>query len=150
MPKFTRISLVGSEELFRPTRVEAEHEDEATDITAGISPADALSGRVGEREVEAPTPEPEAPVAPEPPPAAAAPPAPVNPPSLQPGPITRPPLHHERMYHRVALTTEQVRTLIDGLQRMKYPHTVHSDQKPSIEEFEELESIRKILLDALD
>ena len=37
MPKFNRVSLVGSEELFRPTKVEPE--------PAEVSPAEALGGR---------------------------------------------------------------------------------------------------------
>ena len=146
MPKFQRISLVGSEELFRPTRVEQAHEDAALDAASGVSPADALSGRIGEAEVmEAETPAPAAAeVAP------VAPPTPAPQASLQPGPVTRPPLHHERLYHRVAFTSDQVKTVIEALQRMKYPHTVHTDQKPSMEEFEELDGLRKLLLDALE
>jgi hypothetical protein len=37
MPKFNRVSLMGSEELFRPTRVEPEPEP--------VAPADEMSGR---------------------------------------------------------------------------------------------------------
>jgi hypothetical protein len=37
MPKFNRVSLVGSEELFRPTRVEPD--------PAPVAPAGALGGR---------------------------------------------------------------------------------------------------------
>ncbi|GAC1331198.1 MAG: hypothetical protein NVSMB17_09100 [Candidatus Dormibacteria bacterium] len=40
MPKFNRVSLIGSEELFRPTKVEAQ--------PAPVAPADELSGRVPE------------------------------------------------------------------------------------------------------
>jgi hypothetical protein len=39
MPKFNRVSLIGSEELFRPTRVEPDT------APAPVSPADELSGR---------------------------------------------------------------------------------------------------------
>jgi hypothetical protein len=49
MPKFNRISLVGSEELFRPTRVESE---ETTPVEP--APADSLAGHAGQR----PAPEP--------------------------------------------------------------------------------------------
>ena len=42
MPKFNRISLVGSEELFRPTRVES---DESAPVEE--APADALAGHDG-------------------------------------------------------------------------------------------------------
>jgi len=41
MPKFNRVSLIGSEELFRPTKVEA-------DPPVPVAPADELSGRVPE------------------------------------------------------------------------------------------------------
>ncbi|MFN2465611.1 MAG: hypothetical protein ABR598_05025 [Candidatus Dormibacteria bacterium] len=40
MPKFNRVSLVGSEELFRPTKVEPEPVE--------IAPADSLAGRTAE------------------------------------------------------------------------------------------------------
>ena len=50
MPKFNRVSLMGSEELFRPTRVEPEP-------AAPVAPADELSGR---------QPEPALPPAPQP------------------------------------------------------------------------------------
>ena len=53
MPKFNRISLVGSEELFRPTKVEPE--------PAEVSPADKLGGRRPD-----PAPEPSLPPAPAP------------------------------------------------------------------------------------
>ena len=53
MPKFNRVSLIGSEELFRPTKVEPEP-------PAPVAPADELSGRV---------PEPQAALAPAPHPA---------------------------------------------------------------------------------
>jgi hypothetical protein len=40
MPKFNRVSLVGSEELFRPTKLEAEPVE--------VAPADSLAGRTAE------------------------------------------------------------------------------------------------------
>jgi hypothetical protein len=42
MPKFNRISLVGSEELFRPTRVESDEETGPVEP----APADSLAGHV--------------------------------------------------------------------------------------------------------
>ena len=49
-------------------------------------------------------------------------------------------------YH---LTEEQVRTLADALQKLKYPHTLRSLTRPSMEEFERLEALRQQLLDGL-
>jgi hypothetical protein len=116
MPKFNRISLMGSEELFRPTRVAPEP----------VSPADEVSGRtVSEPPAASPT----------------APAAPI--------PGATPLLRGPGIY-RIQMTEPQVRLLIEGVQRMKYPHQVKPDQKPSIEEFEELESIRNTLLDAIE
>jgi hypothetical protein len=51
MPKFNRISLVGSEELFRPTRVEAEEE---TTEPLEPAPADTFAGHQGS--IPAPSP----------------------------------------------------------------------------------------------
>jgi hypothetical protein len=53
MPKFNRVSLMGSEELFRPTKAEPEP----------VAPADEMSGRQ-------PAPEPALPAAPHPAPLA--------------------------------------------------------------------------------
>ena len=114
MPKFNRISLMGSEELFRPTRVEPQP----------VAPADEVSGRT--------VPEPAAPPAPS---------API--------PGATPLLRGPGVY-RLQVTEPQARLLIEGVQRMKYPHQVKPEQKPSIEEFEELESLRNTLLDALE
>jgi hypothetical protein len=47
MPKFNRVSLVGSEELFRPTKIEPEPVE--------IAPADSLAGRTVEPAPVAPT-----------------------------------------------------------------------------------------------
>ena len=49
-------------------------------------------------------------------------------------------------YH---LTEEQVRTLAEALQKLKYPHTLRSLTRPSMEEFERLEALRQQLLDGL-
>jgi hypothetical protein len=49
-------------------------------------------------------------------------------------------------YH---LTEEQVRTLADALQKLKYPHTLRGLTRPSMEEFERLEALRQQLLDGL-
>jgi hypothetical protein len=119
MPKFQRVSLLGSEELFRPTKVEDESAPDEP-LVQEVSPADGFSGRTV---------------------AQPAPPAPV------PGP---PPLAHERYVHRLHLTENQVRTLVEGVQRMKYPQQARNEGKPSIEEFEELEALRNVLLDSLE
>ncbi|HXO67158.1 MAG TPA: hypothetical protein VN863_04110 [Candidatus Dormibacteraeota bacterium] len=116
MPKFNRISLVGSEELFRPTRVEADEE------AAEPAPADTFAGHVGT------TP----------------PPSPLFP---APGPA---PVARERGLYRVQLSEAQIKTLLEAVQRMKYPAQVHAGTKPSIEEFETLDQLRSALLDALD
>lgn len=50
MPKFNRVSLMGSEELFRPTKLQPEP-------VAPLAPADELSGRVPEPEPQ-PIPQP--------------------------------------------------------------------------------------------
>ena len=51
MPKFNRISLVGSEELFRPTRVEAE--EQTTPVEP--APADRLAGHEGQNPAPSPS-----------------------------------------------------------------------------------------------
>ena len=128
MPKFQRVSLVGSDELFRPTRVsEPELEVEPREPPAAPaqeSPADLLSGRAQ---------------------------APLTPAIPEPGPVTpaMAPLR-DRHYHRLQLTTDQVKLLVEGIQHMKYPHLVHTDHKPSMEDFETLEAVRKALLDAIE
>ena len=108
MPKFNRISLSGSEELFRPTRVDEDREPPA--------PADHFSGR-GVLPARA---------------------------------SSRAPLSHERTYVRLQLTEDQVQVLVDGVQRMKYPHMAAAAHQPSVEEFEALEGLRNVLLDALE
>ena len=118
MPKFNRISLVGSEELFRPTRVEAEGESIEPVEPA---PADTFAGHKGAN----------------------------PPPSLYPTPEPAP-LARERGLYRLQLTEAQIKILLEGVQRMKYPAQVHAATKPSMEEFEALEQLRSALLDALD
>lgn len=114
MPKFNRISLVGSEELFRPTRVESD------DTAAEPAPADGLAGHVGNTAAPSPS-------------------------YPEPAPLAR-----ERAVHRLQLTEGQIKILLEGVQRMKYPTQVHAASKPSIEEFEALEQLRNTLFDALD
>ncbi|MHB8507116.1 MAG: hypothetical protein ACYDGR_00510 [Candidatus Dormibacteria bacterium] len=76
-------------------------------------------------------------------------PAAAPPPPSQPLPSATPPLARRAGVYRLQLTEEQVRHLVEGVQRMKYPHQVKPDQKPSMEEFEELEALRNALLDAI-
>jgi hypothetical protein len=52
-------------------------------------------------------------------------------------------------YYRYSLTEPQVQTLIDALQKIKYPHNVKSNTRLSMEEFERLEALRQVLLDGL-
>jgi hypothetical protein len=111
MPKFNRVSLSGSDELFRPTRVE-DQEEEAVEA----APADTFAGRA------------------------------VQPPRAP----TPAPLSRERNYVRLQMTEDQVQVLIDALQRMKFPHMAAAAHQPSVEEFEALEALRTILLDAVE
>jgi hypothetical protein len=112
MPKFNRISLSGSEELFRPTRAEEEAEDAAI--------AEQFSGHV------------------------------VQPVRESSRAASRAPLARERNYVRLQLTDEQVKVLVEGVQRMKYPHMAAAAHQPSVEEFEGLEALRNVLLDAIE
>ena len=52
-------------------------------------------------------------------------------------------------YFQVSLTEPQLQTLIEAVQRIKYPHASRSTAKPSMEEFERLEALRQVLLDSL-
>lgn len=52
-------------------------------------------------------------------------------------------------YFEYQLTESQVRSLVDAVQKLKYPHTVKSGSKLSMEEFERLEGLRQLLLDGL-
>ncbi len=116
MPKFNRISLVGSEELFRPTRVEGDEEATSTEA----APADGIAGHLGRTAAPSPS-------------------------YPEPAPLAR-----ERAVHRLQLTEAQIKILLEGVQRMKYPAQVHAAGKPSIEEFEALEQLRNTLFDSLD
>jgi hypothetical protein len=105
--------------------LERENEDE--ELVPGVpdtSPADTMSGHVSHNTTSQ---------------------------TLDPGPVTPAlaPLR-DRHYHRIQLTQEQIKIVIDAIQRMKYPHRVHTESKPSMEEFENLESLRKTLLDAVE
>ncbi len=53
------------------------------------------------------------------------------------------------LYYTYGLTETQVRTLVDALQKLKYPHTLKSATRPNMEEFERLEALRQLLLDGL-
>lgn len=116
MPKFQRISLLGSDELFRPTKLDSDDDLSRPAPRPAPAPADAIAGQR------------QAPLPPAPTPA---------------------PLTSDRAYHRLHLSEHQIRQLIDGVQRMKYPHHAKLE-KPSIEEFEQLEALRSVLLDALE
>ena len=122
MPKFNRISLAGSEELFRPTKVEP---DDAAGVIApqpaeDDAPAERLSGRA------------------------------VQPPRTSLPARDRAPLSKERAYVRVQLSEDQVQVLIDAVQRMKYPHMAAAAHQPSMDEFEALEALRSILQDSIE
>ena len=69
------------------------------------------------------------------------------------------PIHHlplprqvngERIsYYEYRLTEAQVQSLIDAVQKVKYPHNLKNTAKLSMEEFERLEALRQVLLDGL-
>jgi hypothetical protein len=111
MPKFNRISLAGSDELFRPTRVE---DDDASGQAP--APADRFAGRA------------------------------VQPP-LAPAPA---PLSRERNYVRLQVSEDQLHILVEAVQRMKFPHMAAAAHQPSVEEFEALEALRGLLVDAAE
>lgn len=52
-------------------------------------------------------------------------------------------------YFEYSFSEPQVRALIDAVQKLKYPHTVKTAAKLSMEEFERLEALRQVLLDGL-
>ena len=67
-----------------------------------------------------------------------------------PAPIHQLPVPEERTpTYAYSLSEDQVRELIDAVQKIKYPHTVKSAAKLSMEEFERLEALRQVLLDGL-
>ena len=148
MPKFQRVSLVGSDELFRPTKVEPDAP--VQEVEEAAPPAEAPPAAVAPAPQTGPAPSPAAPAdmfsgrtAPAPPPPAAPQPTLQRPPA--PAPLSR-----ENSHHRLTLTEGQIRVLVDAVQRMKYPHAVSANSKPSIDEFEHLEALRNQLLDALE
>ena len=62
----------------------------------------------------------------------------------------RPEIERETVtYFEYQLSEPQVRALIDAVQKLKYPHTLKSTAKLSMEEFERLEALRQLLLDGL-
>lgn len=52
-------------------------------------------------------------------------------------------------YFEYRLTEAQVQSLIDAVQKVKYPHNLKNTAKLSMEEFERLEALRQLLLDGL-
>lgn len=50
------------------------------------------------------------------------------------------------IYYQYALTEAQVQALVDAVQKLKYPHTLKTSVKLSMEEFERLEALRQVLL----
>jgi hypothetical protein len=60
------------------------------------------------------------------------------------------PLAREKRYVRLQLTEDQLQVLVAAVQRMKYPHMAAAAHQPSVEEFEALEALRTILLEALE
>ncbi len=71
-------------------------------------------------------------------------------PETMPAPIHPLPLSTEgTVYYQYSLTEAQVQALIDAVQKLKYPHTLKSMTKLSMEEFERLEALRQVLLDGL-
>lgn len=64
--------------------------------------------------------------------------------------VNRPQIQQETItYFEYQLTEPQVRALIDAVQKLKYPHTLKSSAKLSMEEFERLEALRQLLLEGL-
>ena len=64
--------------------------------------------------------------------------------------IQREPIRRETVsYFEYRFTEPQVRALIDAVQKLKYPHTVKTTAKLSMEEFERMEALRQLLLDGL-
>ena len=61
-----------------------------------------------------------------------------------PEPVPNIPAHDART---VRLSTEEIETLADAVQRLKFPNKVHP--RPSIDSFERLEELRQKLLSAV-
>ena len=57
--------------------------------------------------------------------------------------------HNGLAFYEYRLTEPQVRALVEAVQKLKYPHTLKSAAKLSMEEFETLEALRQLLLDGL-
>jgi hypothetical protein len=78
-----------------------------------------------------------------------------RPPDSEPEPQRPPGIHplstrpDTVVYYNYGLTETQVRTLVDALQKLKYPHTLKNATRTNMEEFERLEGIRQLLLDGL-
>jgi hypothetical protein len=71
-------------------------------------------------------------------------------PERGPAPIHQLPVIQERVpTFTYSLTEDQVRELVDAVQKIKYPHTLKNSAKLSMEEFERLEALRQALLDGL-
>jgi hypothetical protein len=71
-------------------------------------------------------------------------------PETMPAPIHPLPFSTEgTVYYAYSLTETQVQALIDAVQKVKYPHTLKTTTKLSMEEFERLEALRQVLLDGL-
>jgi hypothetical protein len=71
-------------------------------------------------------------------------------PETMPAPIHPLPLSADgTVYYQYALTEAQVQALVDAVQKLKYPHTLKTSTKLSMEEFERLEALRQVLLDGL-
>jgi hypothetical protein len=65
-------------------------------------------------------------------------------------PIHQLPIAEEReLTYSYSLTEDQVRELVDAVQKIKYPHTLKNTAKLSMEEFERLEALRQVLLEGL-
>lgn len=72
---------------------------------------------------------------------------------------TQAPIHHLPLqrqlhgetgsYYEYRLTEAQVQALIDAVQKVKYPHNLKNTTKLGMEEFEQLEALRQLLLDGL-
>jgi hypothetical protein len=109
-----RVSLIGSDELFRPTRVIQP----VSPPTAGATPASARSTAGAE-------------------PAIAADPGPERTPES-----SAPAVH-------VRLTREEIELLLDAVQKSKHPEKVRPTHKPTMGQYEALESLRQKLLNAI-